>query len=143
MRYIHSIYQTLPMFAVFGVMLGAGGASNGIWRPLVGGATAGAVLGVWAFWLLRRKLVGGKEHWTMREVPGGIWFFLGLGLLLAVAGIKIKAHDEGLAVDLGLALCVLFFTGFTLVGIGIRREEKRHNMEVWLGPGGPEFRPPE
>jgi hypothetical protein len=143
MRYLHCIGFGLAGFAAFGVMLACGGASHGIWLPLVGGVAAGAVFGGWSLWSLRRHLVGDKQTQAMREVPGGIWFFLVLGALVGVAGLTIRAHDEGLAVDLGLALCTMLFTGFAFIGAWVRRQEKKYGKEVWIGPGGPAFRSPD
>lgn len=143
MRYLRSILRGLPCFLFFGGWLIALGESPEPWRPIAPGLGVGTVLGMLALHPIRQALVEGKEHWSMRTVPGGVWFVIALGLLGGVAGMVVWSKNRVLAVDLGLATVSPPVAAFSVIGLWVCREERRRGRQIWMDRSGLKVREPD
>lgn len=139
MRYLATFRIALPAFALGLVLLDGAEPGPYPWPALAGGVLAGALLGTVGVRILRRRLLHGTVHWSMRPPPGGVWFFVVAGLGLAVPGVMIWKSDRALAVALGAGGLALALTMFGIIGAWVFFTERKHGKEIWLLPDGIEF----
>ncbi|HTW93542.1 MAG TPA: hypothetical protein VMD30_02035, partial [Tepidisphaeraceae bacterium] len=140
MRYLVAVVESLWIFIVV-VAWGAAGIPV-LWFAiaLVASAGLGIALGRRQSSKIVRGLVENGRFRSAR-VPGGVWFFIGLGLLIPIVAeiliIGLGKEEGWLVVRLG-AVIVGVFAGavFATIGVAIFNLERLHGRRVYLGVEG-------
>ena len=144
MRYITACAQSIPMFVLI-MIWGARGLPHGwMLAALIVSSLAGVVLGH----AMSAKMVNGllsSESFAPRLVPGGIWFFVGLGvaggIILAMLPKSVFGSTHGLlmvhlcVMAMGTFLCAVF----TTLALSVRRLEQSQGKNVWMSRAGFRF----
>ena len=141
MRYLSTVTNSMPIF-IIAFIWGALGVSLA-WLAVasLGSLASGVLLGRHMSRVMMKNLIHGQDHFLVRRAPGGIWFFVGLGLLAALAGVAVFllfGRTTGLiivrtgAVVFGLGCCAAFGS----VGLTVLRLERSEGRHVYMGPTG-------
>ncbi|HUB25343.1 MAG TPA: hypothetical protein VL992_07925 [Tepidisphaeraceae bacterium] len=141
MQYVNTIIQSSPILVLL-VFWGARGLPLSWFAVLLLASTCtGIVWGQHRAKTLIMRLVKGDGHFQVRRAPGGVWFFVGLGLfgaLTAAAIVDGAGETVGMpilrasATAIGALLCASYWT----MAIAVLRFEHAKNKQLWLGPGG-------
>lgn len=145
MRYL-SLIAPANLAFLCAATWGAAGLPLG-W-PIVSAAFAaisafalGIVLGGYMSRALERNLLFGEIHFLVKPVPGGVWFFIVLGVFCAMPVLMIQASvDPGTGwLILHIATIVggiLLCTTFSTIALSVWHLERAEGKHVWLSPGG-------
>ena len=102
----------------------------------------GLVFGFYAVNALRRNLFHEESHFLTRRAPGGIWFFLGCGVLLGAFFIQLHDLWPGSENYFLLFLGVFPAAVFGFLALFIRRIENMTELHVILDGDGFFFEDP-
>ncbi len=82
---------------------------------------------------IRSKLVQGQNSFLDRRPPGGVWFFVLVGVVGAFLAFIIEyiSNTQLLSTLLLVCLSVLIST-FAIIGIYVLLLERRHNKKAYL-----------
>lgn len=141
MRYVKLILASMPILCYFFIW---GAISLPItWLAVASlvSASLGFVLGRYMSTLMARNLLQGYRNFLFRPVPGGIWFFIGLGILggIGVAPVLLAfGPTQGLLIlrVVAVVLCTLCFAVFGTLALAVLRLERTHAKHVYLGREG-------
>ena len=142
MRYLGAIATSMPIFLI-AVTWGVAGLP--IWwlaLALPFGAL-GTAVGRYMSGVLARHLLHGEGHFLLRQrAPGGVWFFIGIGLFGVAALYLLPTVFFGrttgtLVLRCGAVVFVTFSTAvFALIGVHVMRLERSTGKRVNMWPDG-------
>ncbi len=140
MRYLGALAISMPIF-LMAVTWGAAGLP--IWWLAIAfpfGAL-GTAVGRYMSGVLARNVLHGESHFLMQRAPGGVWFFIGIGLLGGVAFVPILVlfgpTTALLVLRSGAVVFGTFFAAvFALIGVRVIRLERSTGKRVNMWPDG-------
>lgn len=137
-NYVWTVALSVPVFVLVG--LWGIGSLPVLWTAIV--LCASAILGYAGagllFGAICRDVLDNKTSWMTRRVPGGVWFFVGLGVAGGiVSGMASQAASSRVPLHIfALAIGTLMTVLFVLVALRVRRLEQRTGKNVVMSLDG-------
>ena len=138
MRYISTIAMTVPLFVAETVWAAIGLGPWTICFALLTGIAISVLIGWYMCTGLRRYLFHGQTNFLLRRPPGGVWFFILLGLLIGVIGAPLLMILGGslLLRTVGVTVGTIAAGSFGIVGIYVLRLERSQGKRIFMWPDG-------
>ena len=146
MRYLSGVVTSLPIFLA-AVIWGAMGLGI-LWLTVVALAAVavGIIVGRYMGRVMEGNILRGERHFLLESAPGGIWFFLGIGVLggivagatFSVVGPTYASVVLRVGALAGGALCCAWFC---TSAFAVWRLERAQGQRVYMGPLGLFFGP--
>jgi len=136
MRYLDVILYSIPCFILIALVgMGSGAVSATLPVSIIAGLL-GLALGSYMVSLIRANLLRDASLWVMRPVSGGIWFFLGLGILGGIVCETILSYSPPLFFSLLVFSGVFASVTWSVVALSVFQLERRHKKQFLMGPQG-------
>ena len=141
MRYLSAITISMPIFCVAVVWGAVGLPIFWVVVAIVAFAGLGIILGRYMNLILAMYLLDGRSHFLLQRTPGGIWFFLGLGVVGGLAAVSVLAVFglttgwlilRAAALAFGALCCAAFGT----IALAVLRLERTEGKHVYMDPDG-------